>query len=186
MSANKQNSIKKAEEFVVPKDQDKDSLKSSEFLDGKMIHFTSPNEVHQTLLLEIATELNVYLRANRTKGRVFTSPFNVKLDEQNVVQPDVIVVCGDAKLNGGKRCSGAPDLVIEITTANRSVDFNFKVCLYHNFNVREYWIVDIPHERVIVYNFDEGDSPEMYAFNTQIPVNIFNGELAINLHDLLH
>ena len=184
MAVNKRKPIK-AEEYIVPGEQDKESLKNSELLDGKIIHFTSPNEIHQTISLEIATELNIYIKNNNNKGRIFTAPFNVKLDDRNIVQPDIIVVCGDSKLNGGKRCMGAPDLVVEVTTAKRSVDFNYKVCLYNNYGVREYWIVDIPHEKVIVYDFEECDSPDVYPFDYSIPVSIYNGELAINIQELL-
>ncbi len=73
-----------------------------------------------------------------------TKPADVRLPKQNerdeeintVVQPDIVVVCDETKLDD-KGCRGAPDLVVEIlspSTASR--DHITKKSLYEKHGVR--------------------------------------------------
>ncbi len=112
------------------------------------------------------------------------APFDVVLDEYNVVQPDVFVVC-DPEKRDGKRINGAPDLVIEVTSSNRSDDYIKKFELYKNHGVREYFIIDPVYERVLVYRFEKNAPAEIYTFSQYIPVGIWNDELKICVNDLL-
>ncbi len=116
--------------------------------------------------------------------RPILSPFDVVLDEKNVVQPDILVVCDNGKLDG-KRCNGSPDLVIEVTSSNNSQDYVEKLALYKVSGVREYWIVDPVYERVLVYFFEKSNSPYIYTFDTSVPVGIYNSDLRINIRELL-
>ena len=64
------------------------------------------------------------------------------LDEQNIVQPDILVVCDQAKITE-KNIQGTPDLVIEILSPATSVkDRREKKRLYERFGVSEYIIID--------------------------------------------
>ena len=112
------------------------------------------------------------------------SPFDVLLDDNNVVQPDVMVICDRDKMDG-KRCNGAPDFVVEITSSNYAHDYIDKLALYRKSGVREYWIVDPQYERIMVYFFDTSDFPNIYTFDTPVPVGIYDGKLSICIKDLL-
>lgn len=69
-----------------------------------------------------------------------------------IVQPDIMVVCDKNKLDE-KRCNGAPDFIIEITSpGNSSDDYIRKLYYYKKYGVREYWIVD-SKRKIITVNF---------------------------------
>ena len=102
---------------------------------------------------------------NFFKGKsceVFTAPFDVVLlsadgKEDNVVQPDLCVVCDPEKLADGKRCLGAPDLVIEILSkGNSQRDLDDKFHLYEQAGVSEYWIVRPTDKEVNIFVLDQG------------------------------
>ena len=78
-----------------------------------------------------------------------------------------------------------PDFVAEVTSSNRSTDFTRKLALYAESGVREYWIVDLSYKRVIVYFFEESNSPNIYTFDVDIPVRIYNGDLTIKIDDII-
>ena len=121
-----------------------------------------------------------YIRVKGGKCKVFISPIDVQLnadDIYNLVQPDVAVVCDRDKLSDGKRCKGAPDWIMEVvspSTENR--DYIRKLGKYNAAGVREYWIVDPNHDRVVVYNLEAGGAFEQpKTLKDKVPVNIYPG-----------
>jgi Uma2 family endonuclease len=108
---------------------------------------------------------------------------DVKLDDLNVVQPDVFITCKPENLTE-RYLNGAPDFVCEIVSSSRSDDDIRKLYLYQSSSVREYWIIDPGTERVFVYFFENGNSPEIYDFHTPIPVQIWEGRLCVTVSDL--
>jgi len=94
-----------------------------------------------------------------------------------------MVICDKNKLDG-KRCNGAPDLIIEIVSpGNPADDYIRKLYYYENYGVREYWIVD-PMRKLITVNYFEDDILNVqYPFDPMIRVNIYN-DLLINFSDI--
>jgi len=125
-----------------------------EIIDG-VVYMMAPgaSEAHQDTSSELLRQIANYLLDKPCK--VFHPPFDVCLqadgdDDKTVVQPDLFVVCDRLKLDG-KRCNGAPDMVIEIlspSSANR--DTLLKYNKYMQSGVREYWIVDLDDKIVRV------------------------------------
>lgn len=74
---------------------------------------------------------------------------------------------------------------MEITGTNRRDDFSRKLYLYQKSGVREYWIVDPKNRKTLVYFFEQNDFPDIYTFDTPIPVGIYGGQLAVRIADLL-
>lgn len=110
----------------------------------------APSLKHQPVSGALHRDFANYFR-NRS-CQVFHAPFDVRLGEKNmdddgiksVVQPDIIVVCDEKKLDE-KACIRAPDLVIEILSPSSSTkDLKHKYNLYEQVGVPEYWVVD-PH-----------------------------------------
>lgn len=88
------------------------------------------------------------------------APFDVFLPEKgqneedinNIVQPDLAVICDKSKLNS-KGCTGAPDLIVEIVSPWTSKkDLNEKFNLYERFGVKEYWVLDPGFEALQAYH----------------------------------
>lgn len=158
--------------------------KHVELINGRIVDYSAPNEQHQDIVLGIASELRIFIKANDGSCKPMISPFDVKLDDYNVVQPDVMVICDKGKMDG-KRCYGAPDFIIEVTSSNYTNDYVEKLALYKNAGVREYWIVDPLYERVMVYFFEQSSSPNIYTFDMPVPVGIYDGKLSINISELI-
>lgn len=118
--------------------------KRVEVFDGQIYYMGSPSQIHQSILLEVSTLLNSYVKGRKGDCKVFPAPFDVKLSDNPliIVQPDIMVVCDKDKLDDN-RCNGAPDFIIEIVSpGNPADDYIRKAYYYKIYGVREYWIVD--------------------------------------------
>lgn len=147
----------------------------------------SPSQIHQMLLMELSSLIHSYVKQKKGKCKVFPAPFDVKLSDDPliIVQPDIMVVCDDAKLNG-KLCNGAPDFIIEIVSSgNPADDYVRKLYYYKNYGVREYWIVDLRRKTVIVNYFEGNMLTVPYTFDSIIKVNIC-GDLLINFSEIVN
>ena len=106
------------------------------------------------------------------------------LSNNTVVVPDVAVICDRSKLSE-KRCSGTPDLIVEIVSTNRKDDYIKKLKYYEKAGVKEYWIVDPKYKIVTVYQFSSEDSPNIYRFEESVPVGIWENKLEVCINDFL-
>jgi len=148
-----------------------------ELIDGVVYAMGAPTQAHQEILLSLATQFHIFLRGKKCK--VFIAPFDVRLNwdtkDNIVVQPDILVVCDEKKLENGKHCLGAPDMVIEIlspSTANK--DLLHKCHYYREYGVKEYWVIDPVEESVSKLIFDE-NSLEEFTKDAEIPVSVLDG-----------
>jgi Uma2 family endonuclease len=117
-----------------------------ELIEGDMLMTPSPTPTHQRISRKIEFILEKHVTKNDL-GEVFYAPCDVYLDNENLVQPDILVISKE-RLNiiGEKNIQGAPDLVIEIISESTAYrDLVQKKKLYAMFGVKEYWIV-IPDE----------------------------------------
>ena len=155
-----------------------------ELHEGEIVAVASPTVQHQRICGGAYFQIRSFISQKGGKCEVFVSPVDVKLNDWTVVIPDVFVMCDPSKIDE-KRCYGAPDWVIEVTSTNRSDDLFYKLNLYQQAGVREYWIVDPKNEKTLVYFFEKNDLPNIYTFETPIPVEIYDRELSIKIADLL-
>ena len=132
-----------------------------ELLRGRIFKMSPvPAIIHQRISMRLSGEFYNFFKGKSCE--VFTAPFDVVLPsadgkEDNVVQPDLCVVCDPEKLADGKRCLGAPDLVIEILSkGNSQRDLDDKFHLYEQAEVSEYWIVRPTDKEVNIFVLDQG------------------------------
>lgn len=153
-----------------------------ELIDGVAYMMTpAPTLDHQDIAGEIYRQL-----ANALEGkpcRPYIAPVDVRLpkgDEADeaidtVVQPNVIAVCDESKLDRhGVR--GAPDLVVEVLSPSTAYhDHKRKREVYERAGVKEYWLVD-PMERMIyIYHLDDQGrygKPDVREMKGETPVSI--------------
>lgn len=155
-----------------------------ELHNGEIVAQAAPSIKHQTIVGKLFSAFDNYITSKNGKCKPFIAPCDVVLDENNVVQPDFFVICDDRKYDD-KRCYGAPDFIIEVTSGNRFNDYVVKLHSYLDAHVREYWIIDPDYERILVYDFESNDTSRIYTFDMTVPVGIYNGELTVNLRELL-
>ena len=133
-----------------------------ELLKGKLFKMASPSANHQTTVHNLDGLFWYHLR--HKSCQTFPAPFDVRLplpehrvtpDKiDTVVQPDLCVICDKSKIKKNN-CVGAPDLVVEILSpGNSSKEMKQKYELYEAAGVLEYWIVNVEHRYILVYNLD--------------------------------
>lgn len=144
----------------------------------------APGVPHQRLVVSLSRQLDFWFEGKPCEP--FTSPIDVRFplanqtDEQaeTVLQPDLLVVCDQAKVNS-RGITGAPDFVIEILSpGTASHDQIRKRDLYQLHGVKEYWIVD-PAEQLVTIRLlsrpGEFSLPQILEARGRVPVSIFAG-----------
>lgn len=159
-----------------------------ELIDGvAYLMAPAPTLEHQDIAGEIYYQLRQQLEGKPC--RPYIAPVDVRLPKRNeadeaidtVVQPDVIVVCDQGKLDR-RGVRGAPDFVVEVLSPSTAFhDHKRKREVYERAGVKEYWLVD-PVERTIhIYRLDENGrygKPDVREMKGETPVGVL-GEVVI-------
>lgn len=115
----------------------------------------APSLRHQSISAELTAQCQAHFRGKEC--RVFAAPTDVKLSEEDVVQPDLLVVCDRNKMRG-THIEGAPALVTEILSSSTAAfDRVRKMRLYARSGVKEVWLITPYPWLAEVYVLD-GDS----------------------------
>ncbi len=152
-----------------------------ELIDGVFYDMSSPQADHQVIAGIIYAQLLQFIRSNGGDCMPFIAPMDVQLDcdDRTIMEPDVFVVCDRSKVKR-KRIYGAPDFVIEVLSpSTRRKDITIKINKYSNAGVREYWMIDPRRESILVYDFANEDTVQMYHFDDAVPVGIYGGACEI-------
>ncbi|GBC85614.1 hypothetical protein HRbin11_02064 [bacterium HR11] len=117
----------------------------------------APNIRHQRIVLRLARKWAEVFDQTRG-GEVFVSPTDVKLSEDTVYQPDLVVVLRE---HGDRiretHIEGAPDVVVEVLSPSTAeADRGGKRSDYERAGVGEYWVVDPETAGVEVYVLEGG------------------------------
>ncbi len=113
-----------------------------EIINGQIYDMTpSPTARHQSVSGEIHLMIRNYLKEQAHPCQVFAAPLDVILAQDQVVQPDVFIVCDRQKIKN--HVFGAPDVIFEISSPSTTLkDRREKMELYERFGVAEYFIID--------------------------------------------
>ncbi len=128
-----------------------------QLIDGELVLSPSPTRAHQAVLLRLALMLQRFVAEN-SLGEVYVAPFDVKLSETEVYQPDLLFISANRlAVITEQHVNGAPDLVVEILSpATGYYDLTKKRRVYEVSGVKEYWIVDPIEHTVDVLENVEG------------------------------
>lgn len=131
--------------------------KRHELIEGDFYVTPAPSPSHQTVSRRLQFLL---MQALEEPGlaQVFDAPIDLILDDENVVQPDLVVVStARAHLVTSRGLEGVPDLVVEILSpSSRDRDQHLKHRLYERFGIPAYWIVDPHNGSVITWQLIDG------------------------------
>ena len=99
----------------------------------------SPTTRHQSIAFELSRQLGNFFKGKPCKP--FVAPTDLKLSDEDVVQPDLMVVCDKSQITES-HIEGAPALVVEILSpSTQSYDRKLKMGLYACAGVKEVWLV---------------------------------------------
>ena len=165
-----------------------DDDKRREIIDGVIYLMSSPSDEHQRIQERLSRISGTYL--SNHKCQVRTAVFDVRLNpcsensDKIIVQPDVMIICDEKKLENGKRCDGAPEVVFEILSeTNQENDLVKKKKVYREFGVKEYFVVNPMIEEVIEYKFIEKSEEIIYTKMEEI-IHIKEIGFKIRLSDI--
>lgn len=165
-----------------------------ELIDGEIYLMASPLFKHQVAVNEIFGQFYNWFKDKPC--RPLTSPFDVKLfghatkfdENPNVVQPDILLICDEDKVNEEDKYEGIPTLIVEVLSkSTKSKDMVKKLDLYMTSGVAEYWLVNTDEKLIYQYVFEEREIQEyvVYTSDTKIVSNAFQG-LEIELEEIFN
>ena len=155
-----------------------------EIINGKVYSMTpAPKIKHKIISRNFVWKFGE--QKNKLKNcQLFEAPTDVVFDDENVVQPDILIVCDKNKIT--ENCiKGAPDLIIEIVSENTELkDKREKFLLYEKFGVKEYIIVFPDREYLERYVLENKkySAPEIFNWDEEFSFKIFN--IKINLWEI--
>jgi Uma2 family endonuclease len=123
-----------------------------------LIMSPSPIPFHQVISARIMQALLNFLDSRNNNGFLVSAPMDVKFNEGNILQPDILYIAEDRVEDLIKdRIEGAPDLIVEILSpSNAYYDLRQKKDIYEKYGVKEYIIVDPIAQNADLYSLMNG------------------------------
>ncbi len=120
----------------------------------------APSLRHQHVVTALGREVSLFLQGRPC--RAFVSPVDVRLSDDDVVEPDIVVVCDEGRMRE-THIEGAPTLVVEVSSpATAHHDRIRKMPLYAKHGVKEYWIVT-PYPPSLEIYINDGDTFRLHS-----------------------
>lgn len=145
------------EEFVAWCDEDI----RAEFVDGEVIIMSPESVVSETVRGFLYKVLSWFVETHEL-GVVFGPNLQIRPRAGLRRMPDLMFISNERRhLLHAAHFEGAPDLAMEIVSDD-SVERDWRT-KYHEYaqgGVREYWVIDPPHQRVAVYRLNESGQHE--------------------------
>lgn len=160
-----------------------------EIIDGELYLMSSPSTIHQEISMKLSVQLGTFFEDK--KCRPFAAPLDVRISGQkeskkvkNVVQPDLMVVCDEEKIDEKGIC-GAPDFIIEIMSpSNPAYDSIKKLNLYLEYKVKEYWLISPMDKKIYTFVLKNNKyNMKEYEINDEVKSHIFKG-LKLSLKEI--
>jgi len=144
MIDNEQQSYNEADYAMLPENA------PYELINGKLEFMASPLYQHQNTIANLNDLLRPFVRKNKL-GTVQFASLDVHFDEKNIFQPDLMFISNERKDIIKKFIHGAPDLIVEVLSSNKSHDLGKKKEVYGEHNVLEYWAIDYNEKTLDLY-----------------------------------
>ena len=150
-----------------------------ELIDGVVTMTPSPAPKHQAVLMEITTQIGMFLRDHAT-GQALPE-IDVHLGEgptggDLVYRPELVFIRTERLPEIDDRVVGAPDLVVEIISrGSRRFDSETKKDDYERFGVREYWLIDPEQESMTFFRLVGGRYIEVPPIGNTFPSEAIRG-----------
>lgn len=154
-----------------------------ELIDGVIYDMSAPTLLHQLIGGKVYVMIQSFIEKKGGNCLPFYAPVDVRLDcdDKTMVQPDVLILCDDAKKTK-RYIMGAPDFCLEvISESTRRKDYIKKLQKYTDAGVKEYWIIDPFQKILLVYHWKDDYAPHMYPLQGKVGLALYDDELLIDL-----
>ena len=124
-----------------------------ELFEGDLIVSPAPSFAHQRIVARLFYLLSKHVIEGHL-GEVVTAPCDVIFSDDTVVEPDILFISNERRSFIQEHgVVGAPDLLVEvISESTGGRDRGFKLKLYAQQGVKEYWIADPGTQSLEVYS----------------------------------
>jgi Uma2 family endonuclease len=156
-----------------------------ELIEGEIVVTPSPTDLHQLVVLRLGAQLNRdIIEAGR--GMVLPAPFDVVLDEENVLQPDLFILLHDrAEQLERNRVAGPPSLAIEVLSSSTAArDRRQKRDLHARHGVPEYWLFSPDERNVLDFSDLHAGSYKTESLVTEVLTSVTIPGLVVDLKKL--
>ena len=157
-----------------------------ELVDGVLEKMAELSFEHQRLIGILYRLIDIYLAATTPFPGVALLAVSVALSQSRVAVPDLVYVRAERRhLLQGLIVSGAPDLVVEVLSQDRSKDLVRNREWYAEAGIPEYWILDPVNDTLTVLELAGGQYIERSALgrNDTLATPTIPG-LSISLNEL--
>jgi Uma2 family endonuclease len=162
-----------------------------EMIDGHIYMTEGSSFNHASVCAHISSEIHAYLRGKDCSvvSGAYVCLFDGDIaDCKNVFRPDILIGCDKEKMTDNRGYEGTPKFVAEVVSkSSTGHDYLTKLHSYIKYGVKEYWIVDMFKNRILVYiNGDDRLPQEVqsYSFDDIIESRTFEG-LRIDFSEIL-
>ncbi len=151
-----------------------------ELIEGQLVAEPSPTYRHQEVVARLHHLIYEHIWRQRGPGRVWAD-LDVLLDKHTVLRPDISYVTRERlSIGPGGHLTRAPDLVIEVLSpATAQRDEEQKRQLYHQYGVREYWLVNPEARTVRVVRFTRGGE-DVYGPGQRVWSDVLQGAFEVD------
>ena len=146
-----------AEEFMEL--DDTDDRRKMELDDGVLYVMPRPRIVHNFAQMEFFSELRNYSRAlDGSSIQVYANVIvSLSPDMRRLYAPDVTVILpGNPCVVNDRMVDGAPDIVIEVLSSDRSRDLARKRQVYAEAGIPHYWLCDLRDDTLTLLELQGG------------------------------
>jgi Uma2 family endonuclease len=119
-----------------------DDGKRYEIIEGEVYVTPAPSADHQRVLRDLVLMVAPWVEKKKL-GEIFFAPFDVVMDQTNVVQPDLVFIAKEHADRIAHGLTGSPELAVEILSpTTRKRDRTIKLRTYEQHGVGHLWLID--------------------------------------------
>lgn len=135
-----------------------------EIINNQIYVMAAPNYNHQRISNRLSSRMTFYVEDNHL-GEILVSLIDVKLNENNSVQPDILFIAVTRyEIISKNYIEGAPDMVVEIwSPGNSQKERENKHQLYESKGITEYWQIEPKQKEVWVETLEENGKYEIFS-----------------------
>lgn len=127
-------------------------------VDGELLEMPAPNPPHNTAL----TIADYLFKAMFQTGFIVRVQMGMELGLTTDPVPDLVVVAGNVRTFATAQPKTA-ELVVEVSESTLAYDVGDKANLYAAGGIKDYWVIDLVHDRLVVFRDPRPDTTEPHG-----------------------
>ena len=134
----------------------------AEIINGILYMSPAPSLDHQEISISLSSLIFSFVTKKKL-GKVYASPVDVYLNDENSFQPDIVFVSNkNSSILKKDGIHGCPDFVVEILSpGTKKFDLVKKKNVYETSGVLEYWIVNPETKECTGFQLKKGKFEEL-------------------------